>query len=106
MQFIDEQNVAGQTLLRLVSRANAIIAELLRLSSHIPPVFKLEDKVTQKRYGDILLDFSYVGKSDYFEAKIEKDPVRIMFLSLDISFCRLYFVVPSKAGSLMCFDKC
>jgi hypothetical protein len=82
MQFIDEQNVAGQTLLRLVSRANAIIAELLRLSAHIPPVFKLEDKLTQRKYGDILLDFSYVGKSDYFETKIERDPVCTLYFNL------------------------
>jgi len=77
MQFLDEQNLAGQALLRLVSRANAIIAELLRLSAHVPPVFKLEDKATQKKYGEILMDFSYDSKADYFQSRIENTPVRI-----------------------------
>lgn len=36
MEFLAEQNPAGQTLLQLVSRGNAIIAELLRLSSYVP----------------------------------------------------------------------
>lgn len=76
MQFLDEQNIAGQTLLRLVSRANAIIAELLRLSVHVPPVFRLEDKQTQKKYGEILMDFSYVSKADYFQQRIDSNPVR------------------------------
>jgi WASH complex subunit strumpellin len=75
MNLLDEQNLAGQTLVRLVARGQAIIAELLRLSTHIPPVFKMDDKATQKRYQDILLDFGYVGKADYHETKIEKDPV-------------------------------
>ena len=38
--FLDENNLCGQTLLRLVSRAHAIIAENLRLKDFIPPVFQ------------------------------------------------------------------
>lgn len=75
MNLLDEQNLAGQTLVRLVARGQAIIAELLRLSTHIPPVFKLADKESQKRYQDVLLDFSYVGRADFHETRIEKDPV-------------------------------
>lgn len=37
--FTSEDNLAGQTLLRLVSRGSSIIAELLRLSDHVPQVF-------------------------------------------------------------------
>ena len=36
MDFLGEPNGAGQLLLRLVSRGNAILAELLRLSDNIP----------------------------------------------------------------------
>jgi WASH complex subunit strumpellin len=36
MEFLAEENDCGQTLLRLVSRGSAIIAELLRLSNNIP----------------------------------------------------------------------
>ena len=38
--FLAENNLCGQTLLRLVSRANAIIAELLRLKDYIPSIFQ------------------------------------------------------------------
>lgn len=40
MDFLDADNPAGQTLLILVARGSAIIAELLRLSAHIPSVFQ------------------------------------------------------------------
>ena len=51
--FLAENNICGQTILRLVSRGNAIIAELLRLSDFIPPVFKMETKVEQSTYGNL-----------------------------------------------------
>lgn len=39
--FLAANNVCGQNLLRLVSRGNAIIAELMRLKDYVPPVFRL-----------------------------------------------------------------
>lgn len=39
--FLAVNNVGGQTLLRLVSRGNAIIAELMRLKDYVPPIFRL-----------------------------------------------------------------
>lgn len=39
-EFLAENNECGQTILRLVSRGNAIIAELLRLKDYIPQVYK------------------------------------------------------------------
>lgn len=36
MEFVHIENLCGQTLLRLVSRGNSILAELQRLSDHIP----------------------------------------------------------------------
>ncbi len=39
--FLSENNRAGQTLLRLVGRGQALIAELLRLSVNIPAAFRL-----------------------------------------------------------------
>ena len=38
--FLAENNLCGQALLRLVSRAHANIAELLRLKDFIPPIFQ------------------------------------------------------------------
>lgn len=39
-EFLAENNLCGQTILQLISRANAIIAELLRLKDYIPPIFR------------------------------------------------------------------
>ena len=39
--FLASNNICGQNLLRLVSRGNAIIAELMRLKDYVPPVFRL-----------------------------------------------------------------
>lgn len=38
MEFLSEENVCGQNLLKLVSRGSAILAELQRLSDYIPKV--------------------------------------------------------------------
>lgn len=59
VDFLAENNLCGQAILRIVSRGNAIIAELLRLSDFIPAVFRLKDKSDQQKYGDIICDFSY-----------------------------------------------
>lgn len=69
--FLAENNQCGQNLLRLVSRGNAVLAELLRLADFVPPVFRLETKADQVRYGEILADFSYFNSADYFDNKIE-----------------------------------
>ncbi|CAK8692488.1 unnamed protein product [Clavelina lepadiformis] len=71
--FLAENNLCGQTLLRLISRGNAIIAELLRLSDFIPPVFKLENKADQAKYGSIICDFSYFKAAEYYENRIEQN---------------------------------
>jgi len=80
--FLSPSNDCGTTLLRLVSRANAIIAELLRLAEVVPPVFKFglpEFGVTKKgsegqqeaeKYGDLIFDFSYLSQSELYENKI------------------------------------
>ncbi|XP_071514464.1 WASH complex subunit 5 isoform X1 [Panulirus ornatus] len=74
MDFLAENNVCGQTLLRLVARGNAIIAELMRLSDYVPQVFRLETKTEQQKYGDVVLDFTYFKASEGFNKKIEDSP--------------------------------
>ncbi|KAL1469449.1 hypothetical protein MTO96_025057 [Rhipicephalus appendiculatus] len=71
MDFLAENNACGQTLLHLVSRGNAIVAELLRLSDVVPSIFKLDNRKDVAEYGDILLDYSYFKVIDHFENKIE-----------------------------------
>jgi WASH complex subunit strumpellin len=64
-------DLAASALLRLSSRGEALVAELLRLSDHIPRLFLLQDKPEQKAYGDILLDFVYLKTPELFEHRIE-----------------------------------
>ncbi|XP_039285304.1 WASH complex subunit 5-like [Nilaparvata lugens] len=71
--FLADNNPCGTYLLKLVSRGNAIIAELLRLKDYIPPVFKWDKKQDQIKYADIVSDFSYFEKLDEFDKKIEND---------------------------------
>jgi len=73
--FLAEDNLCGQTLLRLVSRGNAIVAELLRLSEFVPNIFRLQSKSDQMKYGYIISDFSYFRASEAFEARIEQNVI-------------------------------
>ncbi|KAL0220768.1 hypothetical protein RCL1_000622 [Eukaryota sp. TZLM3-RCL] len=72
--FVSESNPCGQTLLRLVSRSSAIVAELLRLAQNIPDVFTLSTKSDKQKYGAIILDFNYLDQPEQFEYKIKQDP--------------------------------
>ncbi|XP_048385617.1 WASH complex subunit 5 [Stegostoma tigrinum] len=74
VDFLAENNLCGQAILRIVSRGNAIIAELLRLSEFIPTVYRLRDKAEQQKYGDIICDFSYFKGPEYYEGKLEAKP--------------------------------
>merc|ERR1712137_863327 len=77
--FLADTCAAGQTLVRLVSRGNAILAELLRLSQNIPPVFtqvpnpKDHKDSPARKYQEILFDFRYLKNTDLFEEKVERD---------------------------------
>ncbi|MBN3315330.1 WASC5 protein, partial [Atractosteus spatula] len=74
VDFLAENNLCGQAILRIVSRGNAVIAELLRLSDFIPSVFRLKDKTDQQKYGDIICDFSYFKGPEHYEGKLEAKP--------------------------------
>lgn len=75
----------GKTLLTIVSKGQAIIAELLRLSQHIPPVYQPLDHPyikadvvapqEQKRYKDIVHDFSFIKKQELIENRISSSLV-------------------------------
>ena len=73
MDFLAENNLCGQSILKLVSRGNAIVAELLRLSDFIPSIFKLESKEEKEKYSFILPDFAYFQGPDYYEKNIDQN---------------------------------
>uniref|UniRef100_A0A1B6MUI7 WASH complex subunit strumpellin n=2 Tax=Graphocephala atropunctata TaxID=36148 RepID=A0A1B6MUI7_9HEMI len=73
--FLAENNSCGQVLLHLVSRGNAIVAELLRLKDYIPPVFRFDTKQDQQKYAGLILDFAYFKASEEIDKKIENSVV-------------------------------
>ena len=75
MDFLAENNLCGQSILKLVSRGNAIVAELLRLSDFIPSIFKLEYKEEKDKYSFILPDFVYFQGPEYYEKNIDQNQV-------------------------------
>ena len=72
MDFLDDNNVCGQALLRLVSRGSAIIAELLRLSDHVPPAVSAnpEDDPAAAKYAPVLFDFKYLKTQEMYDKRI------------------------------------
>jgi hypothetical protein len=75
LDFLAEGNICGQTLLRLVARGSAIVAELLRLSDHVPAA--LADAAggdgaaaPASRYAPILFDFRYLKTPEMFDKQI------------------------------------
>lgn len=93
--IFEEKNGAGDLILNLVSRGNAIITELLRLSTNIPkckshnnsnltkytfnfffpfsfPVFVN----VPKAYEYIIFDFKYLPNQDLYETRIEDSSVK------------------------------
>uniref|UniRef100_A0A915JBV5 MutS-like protein n=1 Tax=Romanomermis culicivorax TaxID=13658 RepID=A0A915JBV5_ROMCU len=71
--FLAADNICGQTLLKLVSRGNAIITELLRLSDFIPTIFKFDQPSLSNKYSEILFDFSYFKAIDQLDSLIQEN---------------------------------
>jgi WASH complex subunit strumpellin len=86
MDFLTAGNIAGQTLLRLVSRGSSIIAELLRLShGFVPPAVRfaalagddaggaaaaVERDPRAARYRPVLYDFRYLKTPEMFNQQL------------------------------------
>eukprot|EP00759_Apiculatamorpha_spiralis_P029911 PhF_6_TR31827/c0_g1_i1/m.47065/K18464/RTSC, SPG8; WASH complex subunit strumpellin len=92
--FLSEDNLCGQHLLKLASRGSAIVAELLRLSEHIPAIFyqnptnpfhggKDSGPIGPASFNDLIIDFRYFKVQDQFEKYVQSSPQR---LELDDSF--------------------
>lgn len=71
LEFLAEANICGQTLLRLVSRGSAIIAELLRLCDHIPGALASGDENPMAaKYAPVLFDFRYLKTPEMFDKQV------------------------------------
>lgn len=71
LDFLAPANICGQTLLKLVSRGTAIIAEMMRLSEHVPAaMLPSEDNVLAAKYAPILYDFRYLKTPEMFDKQV------------------------------------
>ncbi|BBM98850.1 WASH complex subunit strumpellin [Marchantia polymorpha subsp. ruderalis] len=78
------QKPVGAVLLRIVSRAQALLAELLRLSDRVPPVFHPN---TDSRFAPVIFGFRYLKSPELFEERIEASAD---LLALDDEFRETY----------------
>ena len=86
MDFLNDDNICGQNILRITSRGSAIIAELFRLAGVIPEEFfqippNLISSTTSHNNNnnlctpsEYLFDFQYLRDPDDFEKKISSNP--------------------------------
>ncbi|KEG11891.1 WASH complex subunit strumpellin [Trypanosoma grayi] len=65
-EFLDDD--CGQNALQLAARGSTIIAEILRLSAHIPREFIRPEET---EYAPLISDFRYFKAQDEFEKKIQ-----------------------------------
>mmetsp|Transcript_12766 Transcript_12766/g.36085 ORF Transcript_12766/g.36085 Transcript_12766/m.36085 type:complete len:1178 (-) Transcript_12766:150-3683(-) len=86
LDFLASNCVAGQTLLGMVARANAIIAEMMKLSEHIPPVF--QGGAELQKFEKIIFDFKYMSQAEVCEGIIENSTD---LLNLDHDFREAHF---------------
>lgn len=73
MDFLGEDNVCGHFLLQLVSRGSIIVAELLRLSEHVPAAFLPDPPPEARVYLPVISDFSYLKNVDAYEERIQNN---------------------------------
>lgn len=66
IDFLHPENVCGRTLLSLVARGSAVIAELLRLSDHVPPIFDSAHK-----FAPLLIDCRFLKSPELYESAID-----------------------------------
>ena len=119
MDFLDPNNDCGQAMLKLAANGSAILAELLRMSNHIPDVFlfdssqhnpkegpnnqvmtidgELLDPATasmlyyeQKKYEQIMFDLNDYKNIDGIEAKIQNN---IDLIDLEENFRESYMEI-------------
>lgn len=104
VDFLAENNLCGQAILRIVSCGNAIIAELLRLSEFIPGVFRLKDKADQQKYGDIIFDFSYFKVNPFIVKLLLKALLSNMrmFWLVKQPFLTIVFITITSSKMFMC----
>ena len=81
------ESEAGNSLLALVSRGNAIAAELQRLGQSIPDCFKPSEATAKSRFAPVIFGLEYLTTSESAERTIESDE---RLWEIDEEFQELY----------------
>ncbi|KAJ7551564.1 hypothetical protein O6H91_06G020600 [Diphasiastrum complanatum] len=81
------EQALGAALLNIVSRGQALVAELQRLSAHVPAPF---ESSSTHIYAPVLFDFKYFKSPEFYEERIEADP---KLIALDDEFKESYLLV-------------
>jgi WASH complex subunit strumpellin len=101
--FFSENNLCGQTILRLVSRGNAVIAELFRLSDYIPPAFV---NLTNNKYSEIIFDFKYLSNQAFFdniiETKVELQDLDDEFKNNQMDILKRFYLTFESVHKYVC----
>ena len=92
VDFLHPNNVCGRTLLSLTARGSAILAELLRLSEHVPTSFtsSSSSSTSDSKYVVLLHDFRYLKSPELYDQKIDHD---VELTELDEEFRESHFAL-------------
>mmetsp|Transcript_109148 Transcript_109148/g.151019 ORF Transcript_109148/g.151019 Transcript_109148/m.151019 type:complete len:105 (+) Transcript_109148:60-374(+) len=90
MEFLDAKNDCGQSLLQIVAGGSAILAELKRLSDHIPDVFLFVKQVN-------------TGKKSKNNNEVTLEYVTADGEQLDAATAKLYYYEQQKYSQIL-FD--
>lgn len=95
MDFLDSNNVAGQSLLQVVARGSAIVTELLRLSAQIPyefygPYAANPQDPQVKKLEQLMFDFRYLKAAESYDERIDRD---LSLVDLDEEIRETHFVL-------------
>ena len=78
-EFMSEENVCGQTLLKIVARGSSILAEMQRLANCVPkvppPSIQIFLNTEDPKYQKVLPDFTYFRRIDQHEDEIQNNMV-------------------------------
>lgn len=67
----NREDLCYEDLLNNVARGSSILAEILRMKDYIPEVYEKPEEI--KKYSNIIFDFTYFNKIDYYEEQIRNN---------------------------------
>jgi WASH complex subunit strumpellin len=105
-----DSSAAGEQLLWLVARGSSVIAELQRLSEHIPSAFTDSPISPHDKFLPLISDFTYFKKPDVLDARAAQmyeldDECKDVHSSLLARFYQLFETIVRYAADLAYFSQ-